>query len=463
MSRARNVWWGRVARLGGALCLCAMWAGACATKAPPPLVPGAPHYPDFAFPTDVASPGDARLKARHAAAWQSLQAGDIRTASREFSEILRRTPSFYPAQAGLGYALVAEGRQKDALAQFDRVLQRAPGYAPALAGRGEALLGTGQTDLAIASFEAARAADAGLSDLPRRIDVLRFGRVNELVASANRAAAAGRLDEAGRAYERALAASPDSAFLLRDLALVELRAGATDVAIEHLRKALASEPDDVRAWLALAEAHEKGGNLMEAIVALERVTALEPTEPNRKALERVRDRAELARLPGEYRAIASAAQITRGDLAALLGVRLVPLLPAARRGTGVVVTDARAHWASTWILSVTRAALMDAYPNHTFQPHTVVRRVDLALVVSRVLALVPRQASRAPRLTIADVSADHLRYAAVAAAVGSGVMTLVDGNSFRPSRVVSGVEAAEVVGRLESLARRNRGTAAPRN
>lgn len=332
MRRARNIWRGRAARLGGALCLCAVFAGACATKAPPPLAPGAPHYPDFAFPTDAASPGDARVKARHAAAWQSLQAGEVRAASREFSEILKRTPAFYPAQAGLGYALVAEGRHKDALTQFDRVLQRAPRYAPALAGRGEALIGTGQTDLAIASFEAARAADAGLADLSRRIDVLRFGRVNELVASANRAAAAGRLDEARRAYERALAASPESAFLLRDLALVELRAGATGVAIDHLRKALASEPEDGRAWAALAEAHEKDGNLMDAIVALERVVALDPTDANRKALERVRDRAELARLPEEYRAISSAPQITRGDLAALLGVRLVPLLPSARRG-----------------------------------------------------------------------------------------------------------------------------------
>lgn len=106
---------------------------------------------------------------------------------------------------------------------------------------------------------------------------------------------------------------------------------------------------------------------------------------------------------------------------------------------------------------------MDAYPNHTFQPRTAVRRVDLALVVSRVLALVPRQAAGAARGTISDVSGDHLSYAAVAAAVGSGVMTLADGNAFRPSRVVSGAEAIDVVGRLESLARRKRGAAAPRN
>ena len=124
MRRVRTEGLGRAIRGAAALCLCALWIDACASKAPPPVAPGAPHYPDFTFPSDAGSPGDVRLKARHEAAWRSLQAGDTRTAAREFGDILRRTPAFYPAQAGLGYALVAEGRSKDALPHFDRVLQR---------------------------------------------------------------------------------------------------------------------------------------------------------------------------------------------------------------------------------------------------------------------------------------------------------------------------------------------------
>ncbi len=54
--------------------------------------------------------------------------------------------------------------------------------------------------------------------------------------------------------------------------------------------------------------------------------ALEPDAHVEAKLEIVRARAELARLPAEYRAIDGATQITRGDLAALIGVRLAGLL-----------------------------------------------------------------------------------------------------------------------------------------
>jgi len=48
---------------------------------------------------------------------------------------------------------------------------------------------------------------------------------------------------------------------------------------------------------------------------------------------------------------------------------------------------------------------MDVYPNHTFQPRSVVRRVDLAQVVSRVLAAagVDAQKTAGGRPAIADV------------------------------------------------------------
>ncbi len=46
------------------------------------------------------------------------------------------------------------------------------------------------------------------------------------------------LDDARRAYERAISLSPDSAFLHRELGQVEKRAGNADQALEHLRRAL---------------------------------------------------------------------------------------------------------------------------------------------------------------------------------------------------------------------------------
>jgi tetratricopeptide (TPR) repeat protein len=441
-----------------ALVLLAMTIPACAPKTPPPVAPGLPQFPDFVFPQVPERIGDARSRGRHEVAWRYLQAGDLRTAAKEYTSLVSASSVFYPAETGLGYVLVAERRFADALGRFDRVLRRVPAYAPALAGRGEALAATGQVDLAIASFEAARAADPGLTDLGRRVDVLRFGRVNELVAVGSRAANAGELDEARRAYEQALAASPESAFLYRDLGGVELRAGLLDQAVAHLDRAVALDGNDARAWVTLAEAQEKSGHLDEAVAALDRALEAEPSDAVRRSRDRLIDRVEFAKLPLEYRAISTSSRVDRGDLAALLGVRIGPAIPAARRNTGVVVTDARTHWAATWIMSVTRAGLMEAYPNHTFQPRTAVRRVDLAQVVLRVLTTLGALPARSARPAIADVPGDHLSYQAVAAAVATGVMPLLDGGMFRPARPVSGAEAIEVVGRLEKLANRNRVT-----
>jgi tetratricopeptide (TPR) repeat protein len=429
---------------------------ACAPKVAPPTAPGAPKYPDYVFPAAPASFKDPQLLARQDAAWRALQTGDTREAARVFGEVLKRTPAFYAAEAGLGYVQTAEGKYPAALATFDRVLKSAPKYAPALAGRAEALAASGQAELAIESFEAARAADPRLADLGRRIEVLRFARVNELVAAARKAAEDGRLDDARRAYARAIATSPDSAFLHRDLGLVALNAGDTDAAIESLSTASRLDPDDARTWMALATAHENAGQLLEAIAELERVQTLDPSEPTRAAIARLRERIDTQKFPPEYQAIPSAVQITRGDLAALLGLRVVPLLNG-RRTAGVVVTDARGHWAATWILASTRAGLMDVFPNHTFQPRAAVRRVELAQVVSRVLAALPPSVARPTTPAIADVPAQHLSYPSIASAVGAGIIPLVDGGMFRPSRPVTGQEAVDVVGRLESLAKKSRG------
>lgn len=441
--------------LGGGLALAvAVVAAACATKAPPPLTPGALRFPDFVYPDVPDGVGDAGAASRHEAAWRHLQAGDTRAAAREYAAAAGKAGAFFPAEAGLGYVLIADRRFDEALARFDRVLRLAPAYAPALAGRGEALAATGRVELAIASFEAARQANPALADLSRRVDILRFGRMNELVGEGARAASAGRLDEARRAYEQAISAAPDTAFLYRDLGIVELRAGRLDAAAHRLDRSLVLDAGDARSWSALADVHEKAGRLTDAMAALERAAAIDPSDVARRSLDRVRTRMELAALPAEYRAIPQAAAVDRGDVAALLGVRLVPALPADRRATGVVVTDSRAHWAATWIVSVTRLGLMDVFPNHTFQPRAAVKRIDLAQIVSRVVSVLGARPVRTSRPEIGDVPGNHLSYDAVAVAVATGVMPLLDGGMFRPSRPVTGAEAAEVVERLERLARR---------
>ena len=140
-------------------------------------------------------------------------------------------------------------------------------------------------------------------------------------------------------------------------------------------------------------------------------------------------------------------------------MRLAGLLRSTRGRDGVVITDIRNHWASTWIVAVAQAGVMEPYANHAFQPRTTVRRVDLAQVVSRLLTKVAEVTPGQPhpwqsaRLKFTDIAPGHLAYPAASAAVASGVMTVGPNNNLQPSQAVSGQEARDAIDRIAAMAR----------
>ena len=427
----------------------------CAAKTVTPVVT-APRHPDYVFP--AAAPGAAPAVVTGVErGWQFMQSGDLRNAERELTRALKTSPQSVNAETALGYLELARGDAADALAIFDRALSRGPTYPSALVGRGYALMDLKREGDALSSFEAALKADPTLVDLQGRVDVLRFRATQDLVARAKSASDAGRLDDARASYQQAIAASPDSAFLYRDLAAVERRAGQTPAAIEHLRKAAELDPSDARALASLGEVLDEQNDPIAALAALEKAVSLDPSAVPAATLARARDRAALLKLPEPYRAIPDAPQITRGDLAALLGVRLEALVARAAQRP-VVITDARGHWAQAWITAVVQSSIMETLPNYQFQPGVVVRRGDLARTVARALSLIealkPAAAARwqNARVTVSDVAPTHLSYPAVSVAVASGVMPL-EGGAFRLLDPVKGSEAIDVVARLEALAR----------
>lgn len=432
-----------------------VFAAGCAARTVPAPVPVAPRHPEFLYP--ISPPGAQPLQmTRIETGWRFLQADNLRSAEREFEAALKQEPEFHPAEAGLGYMELARRDAKDAVAHFDRALKSDATYVPALVGRGQALLELQRDGDALASFEAALKAEPSLTNLQGRIDVLRFRAVQDNLARAKAATDAARWDEARAAYLRAIAASPESPFLYRDLGLVERKSGETAAALEHFRKAVALDPHDARSHAQIGAILEEQGDPAGALDAYEKAVSIDPSEVSDEMITRVRERAALAKLPPEYRAIPEAQAVTRADLASLIGVRLAPLLAQARPRQ-VVITDVRNNWAQQWILPVVRAGVMDTQPNYTFQPANRIRRGDLATSVSRVLALIaPRSPEAAKawqdaRPKISDVPPGHLSYPAVSQAVVAGILPLESG-AFQLLRPVTGAEAVDVIGRLEVLA-----------
>ena len=434
-------------------------AAACAAKAPPaPPSVANPKYPDYVVPGVPRGVGTPAAVERHVAGWGWLQNGDLRAAERNFAAALKQSASFYPAEVGLGYVALAHKKPKDALLHFDRAVVLNPRYAPALGGRAEALLALGQEKEALQSLDAALQADASLTGLRTRMDVLRFRGQQQDIESARKLAQSDRLDDARTAYLAVIEASPQSPFLHRELADVERRAGRLDSALQHANTAAELEPDEPRTHVILGDIYEAQGDVMKAVDELSTALNLQPDDALRTRVDDLRRRAAFAAMPPEYRSIETAPTVTRGQLAALFAVQLEPLLTSARNITAIVITDTRGHWAAPYILATARAGVMEIYPNHTFQPDAIVRRVDLARAVGRVLEVVaqrnPQLAAswRASRRQFPDVAPGHLSYPAAALATDAGVMTTAEDGSFQLARPVTGAEAVSAMARLAQLA-----------
>jgi tetratricopeptide (TPR) repeat protein len=406
------------------------------------------------FPADLVEQNEA--------AWQALQAGDHRGAERRFAALVKSAPDFYPSHAGLGYVAMTRDNMRAALGHFERALAQNDAYAPALAGKGQAHLALNERAQALASFDAALAADGSLSNIRSVADVLRFQVAQGGVAEARKAAEAGRFAEARAGYEAAIQASPESPFLHRELATVEFRAGQLDAARQHADRALALEPNDARTHVVLADIFEAAGDIAAALEALTKAVAIDPSDALDRRITGLREKVALAALPPEFRAIETAETVTRGQLAALIGVRLEALVKRTKRRAAAVITDVRGHWAFPWIIPVAQGGMMQVYANNTFAPNALVNRGELADAASRILTIIADENPslsagwRNARPRFSDVPPGNLNYRAAAQAVAAGVMHTMDKESFQLLKAVTGQEAIAAMDRLAALAQDRR-------
>ncbi|HEX5070480.1 MAG TPA: tetratricopeptide repeat protein [Vicinamibacterales bacterium] len=420
----------------------------------PPAAPGAPAFADLT-PPDVPAGLRATQADRdqQAAAWRKLQARDLRGASRDYTEILRRTPGFYPAETGLGLVALADRQFKTAVPRFQSALSRDNRYVPAWRGLVDAQLGAGNEDEAILALEKLATLGPLRESDRNRLDLLRFKQVQTLIQSGTRARDAGRLEEADALLTRAVALAPSSAAILNELTRVEVARGDLDQAEVHARKALSLDAGDAGAHAAMAAVLDARGKPREAAAELAKAAAIDPAAYRDRA-NAARAKVDNASVPPELKDLARSPTVTRAQLAALIGVRLESVLGKAPKRAPQVVTDTRGHWAAEQIVTVTQSGVMEVFPNHTFQPNGVVRRADLAAAVSALLKLAAAgdQLTRwqAARPSFSDVPAANLYYRPAALAVTAGAMS-ADAGRFEPSRNATGAEVQAAVARIEQL------------
>ena len=404
---------------------------ACAPKLAPVPVVTAPKFPEF-----IAAVGAAGAVRQPPAGisesrgWAFLQAGDLR---ERRARVRRGAEGGAGVLSGRDVARLrragAQGREGGAGALRSRARAQPAAEGCLGAGRprpGAARRSNREAD-ALAAFEAALAVDPSLTDLARRVEVLQVPRRSSraLRARARRRGPAGSTRRS-QAYTAAIASSPDSAFLYRELAGVERQKGSNDARARALPQGGRRSIRPTPASLAqIGEMLEARGDFEGAAKAYSDVAGdRAERRPSQARLEAVRARAALARLPAEYRAIEQAPQITRARAGGARSASgSAPLLQNGQRATAALITDVRNNWAAPWIMAVARAGVMEPFANHAFQPRTVVRRIDLAQAVARLLRERRRRRPAARRSRGSGARAVHRpvgRPSGVSGRVGGG-------------------------------------------
>jgi tetratricopeptide (TPR) repeat protein len=414
----------------------------CATRAPVPL----PQGEDYVFP----APGPRELSAAETKAlreaWSEILAGDAARAERRLARLRRAGTPRPSVDAATGYARMRAGRLPDAAASFAAALGAAPSFVPALVGAGSVAARRGDDEAALTLYRRAQALAPEDALVRKRVGSLKLAVTEQLMARAQAAADAGDPAGAEAGYRAVLDVAPEVAPVRLSLAEILAARGEAKAAADLLGgDATADRSVALRRAGLLLDLGDFDG----AEAAYARLVARDASDAAARAgVATVREAREAASMPEEYRRIPQAARVTRADLAALLATR-VKALRRLGPGEPTVAVDISGSWAREPIATVLAIDVMEAYPNHTFQPWATIRRVDLARAAARALDRLSWPRAAAPPPT--DMPRSHLDYDAVERVLGAGVMALTADGAFEPWRAVTGSEAIAVVDAVARL------------
>ena len=158
-------------------------------------------------------------------------------------------------------------------------------------------------------------------------------------------------------------------------------------------------------------------------------------------------------------------EITRADLAALLAEELKISVLMEKRTTPASgfqtpeqmrsasastdgPSDAKGHWAETWINELSQYGILEGAPGQPFYPDESVNRAEYCMAIQRLLTIVTGDASLEMRYfgespsRFQDVPSSHPGYNAMALCAERGIMQadMITGR-FDPTRPISGADA----------------------
>ena len=263
---------------------------------------------------------------------------------------------------------------------------------------------------------------------------------------------AGDIENALVEFQKAHSLKSDDIEFTVEIGDLFLRQNDYMMADGFFQQALAQNPNFLPAMIGAGKAQLGMKNFKEAAQYFKNGQAIAPENPELgDLLKKTQTEKIRTTLPSQYTAIASAAQVTRGEVAAMLLVELnlEERLPAPSRR--VIISDITTHWAKPYIIKAVQYDVIGLPPDRYFRPDEPMLKGELAQILDMTLQKRGIPLSLATSAVFSDVHQDNQYADSILRVVSAGIMDATNGAAFGIANPVSGAEMKKIISRVKKL------------
>jgi tetratricopeptide (TPR) repeat protein len=418
------------------------------------FLPSRPALENPAAALQVPAP----LKKDYDKAWVRFTANktakdDVRVA-KDLEKLLQKKKDLDPALIVLAYIDLYAGRPVEAERKLTQVLERNPNQALVLSHLAELAFSRNDYTRAADLFTRLLAVDKSRTDVEAKRQKAVLLAADHLLRAAQDAAQEDRLAEAEGFYMQALEIAPQEPTLHAQMGVLLLRERKWEDALTHFRREVDLRGPTEENQKHLAEALMNLGRTEEARTVLAGLRDFGARDAELEAqVEELEDLGRWGKDIQYFQSIETTVSLTREQLAAII-IRYFPQVTEFQQDPQIL-TDIQNSWASPEIRAVVGVGLIDAFPNHTFQPTGQVSRADLIVSLARLyrlLGLSSESGGLSP-VAVPGIVPDSDLYRDIQLVLGRNMLTMDESGGFSIDVLASGEDAIHGVERLLELLR----------
>jgi tetratricopeptide (TPR) repeat protein len=385
---------------------------------------------------------------------QALNIGDYERAVRYFQLAIERDQNHLRAYLGLGDVYSMQQDYLLAETYYNKVLQYEPNSVLALNALGTMQWRMGNHREALSFYRKVLEVEPENQFAQQQVEFVTRELFNLYYEQGQAAQESGNLNQAAIEWQKAYSLLPDNLDFAVEIGNLFLQQQDYMMADGYFQQVLAKDPEHVAALLGEGKAQLALKRYNEAIDYFKRAVNLRSGNPEAAELLRQAQAGRLRNtLPQEYSAIFTAAQITRGDVAALLMVefaledRLEPFFKLP------IISDITTHWAKPYIINVVKLGIMPVFPDRSFLPSEPILKGELAFVLDTLFKRLSISLPDARAISFADVHQDNMYHDAVLRVSAAGLIPATAEGTFGFNDPVSGEQAREIFEKVKAMIR----------